>query len=563
MNDNGELNHHDVMQSTNVKLLRQYPGSDNNKNTQEEEVYVKIMEMSKQSLMPIPNEDSVQTQMDMNTLICKTITSTTNTVLTTSTTPIMTTTLITPSKEPIMKTYTRTRSSSCHRNSNTTNRKSGAIHKESKKFKLDSSLKGKLIINANKSTIDSSPYKETNVSINVPISNKYALLENPEMEIEVVEQQSLKGTETQNISPRKNTNSQQRTQDRKVKIPPITLKMATIPEDFFSFNRTLQRKLSSPLKIAYSLDGVKYHTSTAADYDSLYKYFQERKLPFYSHEINKQKTIQVVLKRLPVSVTPKMVEEELTLLGYKIIHVRQMTKLSKTNETNIRHPLAAWVVTLPLDEHSATIYNLKDLNNHIVTIEHYRNTPHLIQCHRCQSVGHTATHCHLPIRCVKCSGPHNFAECDKKGETFTPMCANCNGQHTATYGQCPYLNQQKQLIEKRQASKLVSLNTNNSTQVVPTKEDFPKMPTPKGTIPNFTPQTSQSSTTTSSNSSIGDLLLEIKNLFSCVNIPHIIMVLKSIAGKFRTAPDTLTKITALIDGASSLIDAFTSSNGSH
>ena len=437
-----------------------------------------------------------------------------------------------------------------------------------KKSKLDPNIKGKTRKNSDKENILSNVGSETHVHISVPVSNKYALLENPDMEVQVMDKQENSPlTMNKGSTAHNHKSSSQIPRDKaKMKIPPITLKMSKISDDFFKFNRDIQRKLSNPLKIAYSSDGIKYFTSTSADYDILYKYFKGLQLPFYSHEINKQKTIQVVLKRLPSSVTPKMLEEELTLLGFNIIHVRQMTKQQmQLDGTVIKQPLAAWVITLPLNDHSTTIYQLRDLNNHLISIERYQNAPHVIQCHRCQAVGHTATHCHMPLRCVKCGGEHTFSDCDKKGDKYIPTCANCNGQHTATYSQCSYICRYKTQLEMKQQQRKQNTFQSKQTEdtrnsISQTSENFPEL-TQHRNIPlskRIQPPTGMASSTLNknTNSSIGETLQEIKNLFSNINVLEIISTLRTTAEKLKTAPDTLTKITTLFDGVCSLIDAF-------
>ena len=77
--------------------------------------------------------------------------------------------------------------------------------------------------------------------------------------------------------------------------------------------------------------------------------------------------------------------EELNLLGYNVLHIRQMTKQQTQIDGSIviyhKATTASWVITFSHNDHSAKIYNLKDLNDHIITIEPYGNTPHLIQRH--------------------------------------------------------------------------------------------------------------------------------------------------------------------------------------
>jgi hypothetical protein len=58
----------------------------------------------------------------------------------------------------------------------------------------------------------------------------------------------------------------------------------------------------------------------------------------------------------------------------------------------------------------------------------------IIQCFKCQAIGHTHTNCHATQRCLKCSGPHAFKDC--KDETPS-KCANCGGPHFACARICP------------------------------------------------------------------------------------------------------------------------------
>ncbi|KAH6943295.1 hypothetical protein HPB50_018743 [Hyalomma asiaticum] len=45
-----------------------------------------------------------------------------------------------------------------------------------------------------------------------------------------------------------------------------------------------------------------------------------------------------------------------------------------------------------------------------------------------------AKHCTAEQRCKRCGGPHNFRTCDRT-EGF--VCANCGGNHPASYSRCP------------------------------------------------------------------------------------------------------------------------------
>ncbi|GFU87607.1 RNA-directed DNA polymerase from mobile element jockey [Trichonephila clavipes] len=58
------------------------------------------------------------------------------------------------------------------------------------------------------------------------------------------------------------------------------------------------------------------------------------------------------------------------------------------------------------------------------------------QCWRCQGFFHSSEVCHLPMKCLKCAGPHQAKNCTLHFED--PLkCANCGGEHAANWRQCP------------------------------------------------------------------------------------------------------------------------------
>ncbi|KAH7976108.1 hypothetical protein HPB52_008667 [Rhipicephalus sanguineus] len=56
------------------------------------------------------------------------------------------------------------------------------------------------------------------------------------------------------------------------------------------------------------------------------------------------------------------------------------------------------------------------------------------QCYRCLRFGHIAHDCNSARRCKLCGGPHIYKDCKSPNE---PVCANCGGDHAATFTGCP------------------------------------------------------------------------------------------------------------------------------
>lgn len=69
------------------------------------------------------------------------------------------------------------------------------------------------------------------------------------------------------------------------------------------------------------------------------------------------------------------------------------------------------------------------------------------QCRRCQIFGHAAANCNQKFRCVKCISFHGPGECKKLIED-TPICVNCNEEHSANYKKCKVFIQYTEKNEK-------------------------------------------------------------------------------------------------------------------
>lgn len=94
-----------------------------------------------------------------------------------------------------------------------------------------------------------------------------------------------------------------------------------------------------------------------------------------------------------------------------------------------------------------------------------KKTGNTVQCYRCQRYGHGSKFCYLKPVCVKCSQQHLTADCKSvlgnSAEQNAAMreqikCANCGGNHTASYKGCSsrkaYLQQLARTKAKRKTA---------------------------------------------------------------------------------------------------------------
>ena len=78
----------------------------------------------------------------------------------------------------------------------------------------------------------------------------------------------------------------------------------------------------------------------------------------------------------------------------------------------------------------------------------------MMQCKKCQRLGHTASNCNLGYRCVKCTEDHKPGECKITQDTNREemSCVNCKKKgHPASFRGCSYIVIAEQLLQNKKA----------------------------------------------------------------------------------------------------------------
>lgn len=76
------------------------------------------------------------------------------------------------------------------------------------------------------------------------------------------------------------------------------------------------------------------------------------------------------------------------------------------------------------------------------------------QCNNCLKLDHETKDCRQRNQtCSRCTGMHNYNECDRKNPA---LCVNCGGPHSALYATCPEIKKQVNLIRKRKKNPLAT-----------------------------------------------------------------------------------------------------------
>ncbi|XP_049771253.1 uncharacterized protein LOC126143074 [Schistocerca cancellata] len=233
-------------------------------------------------------------------------------------------------------------------------------------------------------------------------------------------------------------NRNQRT-NRGRRVPPITVFET---KGYTTLIGQIQGKLTGALSTTYKGDSIVYQATNPEDFQYLKQEFRKRNLEFFTYNDDPKSTLKVVVKRLTPYWTPEDVKNALVEKGFPVQGVYQMSKPQTEIDDagNVvsapRRKTANFQVNLLNTAEARKIFKVERLLHMKVTVELYQKPSGPTQCYLCQRFRHGANQCELAPRCVKCAGPHLSGACTKKREE-PAICANCRGNHPASFRGCP------------------------------------------------------------------------------------------------------------------------------
>jgi hypothetical protein len=305
-------------------------------------------------------------------------------------------------------------------------------------------------------------------------------------------------------------------------------------------NSSVIRKWLSGLKVAASFrrfNELQYIIFPQDEQASriLQTHFTQRAIPYFTHAPRHVKrNRQYLILGLDIN-QPTITEIQEALVNVPdIINIRHMTK---SDSNGLKHPINPVVVTtLP----TTTLDHFKqvtDICYYRVKIVKYTPTHTVSQCTNCQQFGHTKNYCKRKAICVRCSGHHDIAECDRQKSTI--KCSGCGGDHVASYRQCPA---RLQLLAKRETKVTARHNVQPRTETKPSSSpllgDFPPLPRRQNPIPGFGKHTPIHNPTPNcdpfSTSGFTELLSKFFQHFTSVLIKHIEATFKSVCSNFMS-----------------------------
>lgn len=314
-------------------------------------------------------------------------------------------------------------------------------------------------------------------SPNVPVQNQYDLLRNNTSD-EITEKEN--GVEPMNTTPHTPTinvvptNTHIQNNTNKAHVPPITVTGMTSKQLIDTCNsinlKNFRLKLTSK--------GINVICNNVADFKVAKAYFAEQKTQFFTHDLKEEKEFRVIIKGL-LKTDIEELRAALKDKGIEPNTIRELTpkKLKFNDQTH-------YVLSFPL---GATKINVLKQCKYLcsLVIEWDLYIPRKYgptRCHNCQIFGHGSRQCSMQTKCPACAGPHKIEDCtavDENGcilEGKKLKCANCGGEHPATYENCPKLIEYLQIQERIAAKNTAKFSHTKANAPPFNTREFPQLP---------------------------------------------------------------------------------------
>lgn len=237
-------------------------------------------------------------------------------------------------------------------------------------------------------------------------------------------------------------------------------------------------------------DGIKVQVPTPSDHRKLTAFLRDQRIGFHTYALEDERLLRVVIRGLPVEITPDSIKADLCAQGFPVREVHRMYN------GRTKTPFELVLVVLNLTPEGKAIFDLKMVNNlsglHVET-PHRNGTPS--QCHRCQLYGHSARNCFAQPRCVKCLGDHGTADCTRTRDTSEPpSCVLCGASgHTANYRGCPKAPKADKRATRRPAPARAKTSQPQYTKTTPKVAMAPPATAPQNAWSKPLPMTSSAS----------------------------------------------------------------------
>lgn len=175
---------------------------------------------------------------------------------------------------------------------------------------------------------------------------------------------------------------------------------------------------------------IRIQLSTPDEYRKVTQELKKKDAAFYTYQLKSERAYKIVVRGLHPAVDKDKIVAEINALGHSVKTITNIT------HRTTKAPLPLFTVELEPRFNNHEIFRIKKLHGLQVNIETPRPKRDVPQCTRCQAYGHTHNYCHRTPACVKYAQSHLTKDCPIVGKVPKVLCANCGGEHPASYKGC-------------------------------------------------------------------------------------------------------------------------------
>lgn len=251
----------------------------------------------------------------------------------------------------------------------------------------------------------------------------------------------------------------------KVKIPPIFVSKKNVTVGALL---TCLKSTNPDFSLKDSKDFLRVDCGTTEAYRAFCPVLDKKNIEYHTYRLPQEKTIDVVIRHVPIDFEDIDIENELKALGFTDFKLMRVWGKNK-------QAIPVVSVYLSNTAKNKEIYDLDRLLNCIVLVEPKKRSQNIPQCMNCQRFNHTKNYCKLSPRCMFCSAAHASSACDKmQGEDTLKVCANCGENHSANYKGCSYYSdlKKRRFKDRPQVSHMAPSYSNPP----PLLSEFPQNP---------------------------------------------------------------------------------------
>lgn len=179
-------------------------------------------------------------------------------------------------------------------------------------------------------------------------------------------------------------------------------------------------------------------TTTQTVFEKVKTILKNKQIQFYTFTPKGVKPKSIILKGISEDFSAEQVELDLKSKNIPAVEILKVLELKYKRDNVAKQHL---IVQISQKSSMKELFKIKSVLSLRTRWERLRRN-RILQCMKCQRVGHTAANCEMNFRCLKCGESHNPGECPLNWETTRNnfKCANCGKTgHPANYAGCPFL----------------------------------------------------------------------------------------------------------------------------